>query len=81
MANNGENGLPVRAESCDNSPVATDTTRSRINFRDEHIDSRKDWCTYIFMKTTVNRQTVKQTDEFLAQIHTRLEQALQRGVR
>ena len=71
--------LPVRAESCDDSPIATDTTHSRISFRDEHIDSRKDWCTYIFLKTTVNRGTVKQTDEFIAQIQARLDRAKRRA--
>jgi len=67
--------LSVGAKSCDHSPIATDTTHARFNFRDEHIDSRKDWCTYIFLKTVVNRGTVKQTDDFIAQMWARIEEA------
>ena len=71
-------GPPVGADSCEHSPIATETTRSRTSFRDEHLDSQKDWCTYIVLMTTANRSTVKQTDEFIAQIQARLDQALRR---
>jgi hypothetical protein len=36
--------------------------------------SRNDWCTYVHLKTLVNRRTAEQTDDFVAQMQARLEQ-------
>jgi hypothetical protein len=50
-----------------------------MDFRDEHIASRRGWCRYVFLKTTLNRSAVEETDEFIAQIRRRLEQTMRRG--
>lgn len=68
-------GLPVGTESCDHSGIATDTTRSPINLQDEHLASRKAWSAYINLTTVVHRQRVVQTDQFIAHVWARIEQA------
>jgi len=67
--------LSVRAKSCDDSAIATDTTHSHINLRDEHLASRKEWGAYINLTTALHRNMVARTDEFLAQMSARIEQA------
>jgi len=67
--------LSVCAESCDDSPIATDTTRSRVNLRDERLASRKEWGAYINLTTALHRNTVARADEVIAQVWARLEQA------
>lgn len=56
-------------------PIATDTTRAPFDLRDEHLASRKEWGAYISLATVVHRRTAAQTEEFIAQVRTRLEQA------
>lgn len=45
-----------------------------MNLRNERFGSRKDWCAYVNLTTTLHRQEVAQVDEFLALLRARLAQ-------
>jgi hypothetical protein len=61
---------------CNHLLIATSVDDTpRINLRDEHIASRKDWGAYVDLKTEVHRREVAQVTQSLAQLRARLEQA------
>lgn len=45
---------------------------------EEHVTSRKDWGRYVELVTEVRRSVVSDADEFLADMRTRIQEALQR---
>jgi hypothetical protein len=79
VADERRNALPVEAESCDDSLIATDTTRSRTNLEDERFGSRGEWGAYINLTTALHRREVAQVDEFIALLRRRIEQAMRQN--
>lgn len=70
-----EKSLSIWAKSCDDSLIATDTTRPRINLRDERLASRKEWGAYINLTTALHRNTAARADEIIAEAWTVLERS------